>query len=309
MSDPQTPTPLPTAGEPGTVAITVPGKGEPQAPSYRHEPETASPKLRVSNLHITYIDRTGRATEAVRDVSFDIADKPGIGEIVVFLGPSGCGKSTLLYLIAGLEEATDGLIWSFGDLVEMPSPERSLIFQETSLFPWLTVWQNVSFGLAIRGASQAERRRVAAEALQRVGLKAAMDKRPDELSGGMRQRVAVARALAMRPKVLLMDEPFAALDVQTRARMQDFLLDVWRDSDASVLFVTHHIDEAVALADRVVVFTARPGRIKTIVPIDLPRPRNLFSRDAEALRIKLTDLLRDEVDRAFAEQEALGATA
>ncbi len=134
-----------------------------------------------------------------------------------------------------------------------------------------------------------------------------MDKRPDELSGGMRQRVAVARALAMRPKVLLMDEPFAALDVQTRARMQDFLLDVWRDSGASVLFVTHHIDEAVALADRVVVFTARPGRIKTIVPVDLPRPRNLFSADAEALRIKLTDLLRDEVDRAYAEQEALAA--
>ena len=134
-----------------------------------------------------------------------------------------------------------------------------------------------------------------------------MDKRPDELSGGMRQRVAVARALAMRPKVLLMDEPFAALDVQTRARMQDFLLDVWRDSGASVLFVTHHIDEAVALADRVVVFTSRPGRIKTIVPIDLPRPRNLFSREAEALRIQLTELLRDEVDRAFAEQEAMTA--
>lgn len=253
----------------------------------------------------TWAAGTKRAHEALRDVDLDVAP----GEFVVFLGPSGCGKSTLLYLIAGLEDATDGAIWSFGDKVETPSPERSLIFQETSLFPWLTVWQNVSFGLAIRGASQAERRKVAAEALQRVGLKAAMDKRPDELSGGMRQRVAVARALAMRPKVLLMDEPFAALDVQTRARMQDFLLDVWRDSGASVLFVTHHIDEAVALADRVVVFTARPGRIKTIVPIDLPRPRNLFSREAEALRIKLTDLLRDEVDRAFAEQEALSATA
>ena len=251
----------------------------------------------------TWAAGTKRAHEALRDVDLDIAP----GEFVVFLGPSGCGKSTLLYLIAGLEDATDGAIWSFGDKVETPSPERSLIFQETSLFPWLTVWQNVSFGLAIRGASQAERRKVAAEALQRVGLKAAMDKRPDELSGGMRQRVAVARALAMRPKVLLMDEPFAALDVQTRARMQDFLLDVWRDSGASVLFVTHHIDEAVALADRVVVFTARPGRIKTIVPIDLARPRNLFSRDAEALRIQLTELLRDEVDRAFAEQEALTA--
>jgi NitT/TauT family transport system ATP-binding protein len=248
---------------------------------------------------------TKRAHEALRDIDLDIAP----GEFVVFLGPSGCGKSTLLYLISGLEDATEGQIWSYGDKIETPSPDRSLIFQETSLFPWLTVWQNVSFGLAIRGASQAERRAVAAEALQRVGLSAAIDKRPDELSGGMRQRVAVARALAMRPKVLLMDEPFAALDVQTRARMQDFLLDVWRDSGASVLFVTHHIDEAVALADRVVVFTSRPGRIKTVFPIALPRPRNLFSREVEAIRIQLTELLRDEVDRAFAEQEALAATA
>jgi NitT/TauT family transport system ATP-binding protein len=133
----------------------------------------------------------------------------------------------------------------------------------------------------------------------------AIDKRPHELSGGMRQRVAVARALAMQPKVLLMDEPFAALDVQTRARMQSFLLDVWQASSASVLFVTHHIDEAVALADRVVVFTARPGRIKTIVPVELPRPRDPFSPAAEALRRQLTALLQDEVDRAFAEQEAV----
>jgi NitT/TauT family transport system ATP-binding protein len=144
--------------------------------------------------------------------------------------------------------------------------------------------------------------------LARVGLTEAIDKRPDELSGGMRQRVAVARALAMRPKVLLMDEPFAALDVQTRAKMQDFLLDVWRDSGASVLFVTHHIDEAVALADRVVVFTSRPGRIKTIVPVDISRPRDPFSSEAELLRRQLTELMRDEVDRAFAEQEALAAT-
>jgi NitT/TauT family transport system ATP-binding protein len=248
---------------------------------------------------------TPRAHEALRDIDLDI--RPG--EFVVFLGPSGCGKSTLLYLIAGLETPTGGEIWSFHDRVFEPSPERSLIFQETSLFPWLSIWQNVSFGLAIRGMPIAERKARAREALQRVGLADAMDKRPDELSGGMRQRVAVARALAMRPRVLLMDEPFAALDVQTRAKMQDFLLDVWRNSGASVLFVTHHIDEAVALADRVVVFTARPGRIKTIVPIDLPRPRDLFSRQSEELRMQLTELLRAEVDRAFAEQEAIAAPA
>lgn len=253
----------------------------------------------------TWAEGTARAHEALRGIDLDI--KPG--EFVVFLGPSGSGKSTLLYLIAGLERETSGEIWALNERVAAPSPERSLIFQETSLFPWATVWQNVSFGLMIRGAGVEERRAAAKYALQRVGLVAAMDKRPDELSGGMRQRVAVARALAMRPKVLLMDEPFAALDVQTRARMQDFLLDVWRQSGASVLFVTHHIDEALALADRVVVFTARPGRIKTVVGIDLPRPRDPFASESETYRKQLTALMRDEVDPAFAEQEALSGTA
>lgn len=246
---------------------------------------------------------TLRAHEALRGIDLEVA----AGEFVVLLGPSGCGKSTLLYLIAGLQEVTAGGVSSFGATVVAPSPDRSLIFQETSLFPWLTVGQNVAFGLSIRGDGARARREAAREALARVGLAEAIDKRPDELSGGMRQRVAVARALAMRPKVLLMDEPFAALDVQTRAKMQDFLLDVWRSSGASVLFVTHSIDEAVALADRVVVFTSRPGRVKAVVPITAPRPRDPFGPAAEALRRELTGLLQDEVDRAFAEQEALTA--
>ncbi len=244
---------------------------------------------------------TPRAHEALRGVDLDVAD----GEFVVLLGPSGCGKSTLLYLVAGLEEPTSGEITCFGDRVSEPAPDRSLIFQETSLFPWLSVWQNVTFGLSLGGMSEAERKEVAKKVLTKVGLRAALDKRPHELSGGMRQRVAVARALAMEPKVLLMDEPFAALDVQTRAKMQDFLLDVWRDAKASVLFVTHHIDEAVALADRVVVFTARPGEIKEIVPVDMPRPRDPFAPDAQELRKHLTAILSAEVDKAFAEQEAL----
>ena len=251
----------------------------------------------------TWSPGTPRTHEALRGIDLDVAPE----EFVVLLGPSGCGKSTLLYLIAGLEDTTSGELWSFGERVEQPSPQRSMIFQEASLFPWLTVAGNVAFGLAIAGLATEERMRRTRQALQRVGLLEAADKRPHELSGGMRQRVAVARALAMQPKVLLMDESFAALDVQTRARMQSFLLDVWRASKASVLFVTHHIDEAVALADRIVVFTARPGRIKTIVPVELPRPRDPFSPAAETLRRHLTALLEDEVDRAFAEQEALRA--
>jgi len=220
---------------------------------------------------------------------------------VVFLGPSGCGKSTLLYLIAGLEDATEGEIWSFRDRVEAPSPERSLIFQETSLFPWLTVWENVSFGLSIRGAGKAERRSVAEDALQRVGLRAAMEKRPDELSGGMRQRVAVARALAMRPKVLLMDEPFAALDAQTREIMQAELLRIWERGQKTVLFVTHQIDEAVFLSDRVLVFARRPGRIQAEIKIPLPRPRTLeVKRTPEfvAMVDRIWKMIEDDVRAA-----------
>ena len=227
------------------------------------------------------------------------------GVFVVLLGPSGCGKSTLLYLAAGLEEPTSGTLTSFGEPVARPSSERSLIFQETSLFPWLTVGQNVTFGLSLSGAGRAERARVQDDVLARVGLRAAADKRPAELSGGMRQRVAVARALAMQPKLLLMDEPFAALDVQTRAKMQDFLLEVWRSSGASVLFVTYHIDEAVALADRAAIFTSRPGRIKEVVAVPMERPRDPFAPEAQELRRELTAILSAEVDKAFAEQEAL----
>jgi NitT/TauT family transport system ATP-binding protein len=260
------------------------------------------PALVFRDVQKTWSAGTERAHHALGPFLLDVAP----GEFVVLLGPSGCGKSTLLYLVAGLEELSSRTILAFGKPIDGSSPERSLIFQETSLFPWLSVWQNVAFGLSIQRASLDYRRRAARNALERVGLVQAMDKRPDELSGGMRQRVAVARALTMRPKVLLMDEPFAALDVQTRAKMQDFLIDVWRDSGASVLFVTHSIDEAVALADRVVVFTARPGRVKEIVGIDLPRPRDPFSAEGQALRRRLTLMLGDEVDRAFAEQEAFG---
>jgi NitT/TauT family transport system ATP-binding protein len=259
------------------------------------------PALVCAGVGKTWAPGTRRATRALADIDLEVAQ----GELVVVLGPSGCGKSTLLHLIAGLEAPTEGELRCYGQPIKAPSPERSLIFQDSSLFPWLTVWQNVAFGLALKGVGRDERRAVAERMLATTGLRDAADKRPHELSGGMRQRVAVARALAMRPKMLLMDEPFAALDVQTRAKMQGFLLDVWRESAASVLFVTHHIDEAVALADRVVVLTARPGRIKARVAIERPRPLDLFDPRSQRLRKELAELLLDEVDRAFAEQESL----
>ncbi|MBK7530951.1 ABC transporter ATP-binding protein [Piscinibacter sp.] len=239
------------------------------------------------------------AVTAVDSLSLQV----GQGEFVVLLGPSGCGKSSLLYLLAGLEQPSAGELLCDGARVAGPAPERSMIFQEASLYPWLTVLDNVALGLRLQGVEQPERDSRAQALLRQVGLGDMGQRRPHELSGGMRQRVALARALAMKPKVLLMDEPFAALDVQTRARMQGHLLEVWRASGASVLLVTHSIDEALALADRIVVFTARPGRVKHEVSVALPRPRNPHDPRMVDLHRQLTELLADEVDRAFLEQE------
>ena len=260
-----------------------------------------TPAISCINVSKTWGAGTDRAVEAVKGFNLDV----GKNEFIALLGPSGCGKSTLLYLIAGLEELTAGQIKSHGRPVSGPDSDRSLIFQESSLYPWLSVIQNVAFGLKLRGMAKHKRRSIAIQLLNKVGLGGFEEKRPDELSGGMRQRAAVARALAMEPSVLLMDEPFAALDVQTRSKLQDFLIQIWRDSGASVLFVTHHIDEAIALADRVVVFTARPGTIKSIVSIELPRPRDHRDPVLRNLRDQLIELLADEVDRAFAEQEQI----
>jgi NitT/TauT family transport system ATP-binding protein len=259
------------------------------------------PAVSIRNVGKTW-DIEGRPPlRAIDELSFDVAP----GELVVLLGPSGCGKSSLLYMIAGLESVSNGVIEDDGIAIAGPSPERGLIFQEASLFPWLTIQDNVAFGLAIRAELPERRREKAREILRRVGLGDALDKKPDELSGGMRQRAAFARALVMQPRVLMMDEPFAALDVQTRAKLQDFLLQIWQDSRASVLLVTHSIDEAISLADRVIVFTARPGRVKAIVPIDLPRPRPTRSPRYHEYRDYFTELLAAEVDRAFAEQSGL----
>lgn len=261
--------------------------------------QAVTPAVSCREVGKVWADGTARKVVALDGIDLEVAP----GEFVVLLGPSGCGKSSLLHLIAGLQPVTTGEIDCHGIPVQAPGPDRCLIFQESSLYPWLSVADNVAFGLRLRGVGKKERREVARRLLRSVGLGDAMDKRPQELSGGMRQRAAIARALAMKPRVLLMDEPFAALDVQTRSKLQDHLLQAYTDSGASVIFVTHHIEEAVALADRIVVFTASPGRIKSIVPVDLPRPRDLRGPRFNALREELIELLRDEVDRAFREQE------
>jgi NitT/TauT family transport system ATP-binding protein len=208
---------------------------------------------------------------ALDQVDFTVAD----GEFVALLGPSGCGKSTLLNLVAGFEKLTEGEMLFDGQTVSRPGPDRGVVFQEASLLPWLTVWDNVVFGPKVQGLLRNEYEPRAHEILKIVGLEAFQKALPVQLSGGMRQRVGIARALVMQPKALLMDEPFGALDAQTRLSMQQLLLEVWQRLKTTVLFVTHDIDEAILLADRVCVMTARPGRITKEIPIDLRRPRSI----------------------------------
>jgi NitT/TauT family transport system ATP-binding protein len=199
------------------------------------------------------------------------------GEFVALLGPSGCGKSTLLNLLAGFEKTSEGTLLFDGKTVTRPGPDRGVVFQEAALFPWLNVWENVVFGPRVQGVARADYEAKARGLLKLVGLEAFADALPVQLSGGMRQRVGIARVLAMSPRALLMDEPFGALDAQTRLAMQQLLLDVWQSLGTTVLFVTHDIDEAILLSDRICVMSARPGRIMRTIPIALPRPRSIES--------------------------------
>jgi NitT/TauT family transport system ATP-binding protein len=213
----------------------------------------------------------GRVVHALANVDLQIAD----GEFVALLGPSGCGKSTLLNILAGFETLTGGSIRFDGRGVEKPGPDRGVVFQEASLLPWLSVWENVVFGPKVQGVARAIYEPKANAILKLVGLDNFHDALPVQLSGGMRQRVGIARVLVMEPRALLMDEPFGALDAQTRLSMQQLLLDVWQQHKTTVLFVTHDIDEAILLADRVCVMSARPGRITRSIPITLRRPRSI----------------------------------
>jgi NitT/TauT family transport system ATP-binding protein len=227
-----------------------------------------TPKIQFARVSCAFVLQ-GQEFRAVNDLDLDIAD----GEIVTLVGPSGCGKSTLMNMAAGLQEPTGGTVRVDGKPVSGPGPERGVIFQQYALFPWLTVAQNVGFGLEIKGVPAQERARIVARCLDLVGLSAFADALPKTLSGGMKQRCAIARAYAVDPAVLLMDEPFGALDALTRVNMQEQLLATWARDKRTILFITHDVDEAVFLAHRVVVMAARPGRIHEIVDVDLPYPR------------------------------------
>jgi NitT/TauT family transport system ATP-binding protein len=246
-------------------------------------------------LEITGVNKLfwadGKQMEALRDINLGIEEN----EFVCFIGPSGCGKTTLLRIVAGLEEPTSGTITLDGDPIKGPSPERGMVFQEYSLFPWRTVLANITFGLELRGVPLNERETRSRQYLKMVGLENFETRYPHELSGGMKQRVAIARALVNNPRALLMDEPFGALDAQTRNIMQSELLRIWEEEKKTVVFVTHSVDEAIYLADRIVIMSARPGRIKDIIEIPFPRPRNRTSSEVNQIRDRILSDLRSEI--------------
>ena len=235
----------------------------------------------------------GSANHGVQDISLDC--KPG--EFVVLVGPSGCGKSTLLNIASGMIPADNGQVLLDGKQVGGPSPQRAMVFQEHGLFPWLTAEQNIGFGLKMAGLSRSEQRDRVDNALRLVHLSGSARKLIHELSGGMRQRVAIARALVMDPAVLLMDEPFAALDAQTRTLMHAQLQELWGKTHKTILFVTHSVGEAVRLADRIIVLHAHPGRIRREISVQLPHPRNFDSADINQLVRLVRKEIEDEVNR------------
>jgi NitT/TauT family transport system ATP-binding protein len=236
--------------------------------------------------------------DALRGVSLGV----GAGGFCTVIGPSGCGKSTLLGMLGGLVQPDAGRIVVDGCPVEGPDPRRAAtVFQDPGLFPWRTTLENIEFGLELQGVPRARRRAIARELLAPLGLRDFAAKYPRELSGGMRQRVAIGRALAIDTPIVLMDEPFGALDEQTRLLMGEWLLDVWRRTRKTVVFVTHSLHEALALSTRVIVMTARPGRIKSVIELPLPYPRAMESSELVTLRAKLWSEIREESLRAMGE--------
>ena len=252
----------------------------------------------MSSVSIQAVSRVfetakGQRTQALQPVDFEVRDN----DFVTILGPSGCGKSTLLRIVAGLDHATSGRVLLDGVPVEGPGADRGMVFQSYTLFPWLTIEQNIRFGLRERGMPEAQQKERAAYFIAKVGLRGFEQHFPKQLSGGMQQRTAIARALANDPKILLMDEPFGALDNQTRVLMQELLLGIWEAERKTVLFVTHDIDEAIFMANRVAVFSARPGRIKTELAVQLAHPRHYTIKTSPEfmdLKARLTEEIRAE---------------
>ncbi|GAC1425183.1 MAG: ABC transporter ATP-binding protein [Burkholderiaceae bacterium] len=245
--------------------------------------------LEVKNLTTRFAGAQGE-TEALRDVSFRIHRR----EFVCVIGPSGCGKSTLVRILAGLESLSTGSVLMDGKPVTKPGRDRGMVFQGYSLFPWLTVKRNVMFGPEMSGVSKTIAESHAREWLELVGLTKFSDAYPHQLSGGMRQRVAIARALVNEPRIMLMDEPFGALDAQTRLKMQAHLLDIWKNIDITVVFITHDLDEAIHLADRILVFKPHPGELQEIIEVPVPRPRSaaqMSGAEFQATKARLTALI------------------
>ena len=260
-------------------------------------------KLKVSNLQKIFpaANKNGKELTALKDINLEVKES----EFVVMVGPSGCGKSTLINIIGGLEEATEGEVLIEGKPVTAPGADRGMVFQGYSLFPWLTVQKNVEFGLKMQKVAQSERERIAKEYIQLVGLSGFENALPKQLSGGMKQRVAIARTLANSPEILLMDEPFGALDAQTRMVMQELLAKISRETKNTILFITHDIDEAILLADRIYVMSRRPGTIREILEVQMSGERShemLVTPEFLQMKRKIMDMLWQESQDAALDQ-------
>ena len=271
-----------------------------ELPSYREQPVAVRERfarfrqrpvvMSVEGLGKSFVSPQGDEITALRDINFEVRRR----EFITVIGPSGCGKSTLIRIIAGLDFPTEGAILLDDRPVAGPGPDRGMVFQSYTLFPWLTVKKNVMFGLRMTGTGSDKAANEAMQWLELVGLAKYADHYPSQLSGGMKQRVAIARALANRPRILLMDEPFGALDAQTRCTMQEYLLQIWQNVDVTILFITHDLDEAIYLADRVVVLGKNPGHVQEVIEVPLPHPRNvdmLLSPHFLATKARLEELI------------------
>ena len=277
----------------------IPARGAKRGPVSIGQVEPTShaiAKVGLSDICLSYRTQSGERLLALDHINLQVR----AGEFVCIVGPSGCGKSTLLHLIAGLHSQSSGQILVDGKPVQSPGTDRIMIFQDHGLFPWLTVGENVEFGMKMKGVPKAERHERTEHYLQLVHLAKFEKSYIHQLSGGMRQRVAIARALATEPDVLLMDEPFAALDAQTRDLLHDELERIWSETGRTIIFVTHNVREAVRLGDRVVLLTFRPGRVKSEFPVELPRPRSLEDPEVALAARAVLDELREETNRSLA---------